>query len=315
MAAVCVTGASGFIASHVVQQLLGKGHRVHGTVRDPADEAKTAHLKALPGAAERLTLFQANLTVPGSFDAAIATCQGVIHIATPLDATHAVADGEQTVYGPAIAGLQTVVDASLKAGTVKTFVLTSSMSAMAPRPEPAVKNETHWSDSDSQKAKGNWYGAAKTCQEQLATKLLAETGIRYVAICPTMVLGPQLQPGIAATMDRLRTLAKGRMTKAPNDSMSYIDVRDCAAMHVAAYEKHEVSGRYMSLVESLHWNSIAKIMKELVPEMTEIQPCDDEPCAPTQFDRSRQDSLGVEVRPVRTLLAEAIADLRAKGAL
>jgi len=36
--------------------------------------------------------------------------------------------------------------------------------------------------------------------------------------------------------------------------MSYIDVRDCAAIHVAGYEKGK--GRYMCLVESWHWNNI-----------------------------------------------------------
>lgn len=312
---VAVTGASGFIASHVVQQLLEQGHAVHGTVRDVADDAKTAHLRALAGAAERLSLFSADLTVAGSFDAAIDGCEAVIHIATPIDATHASADGEATIYAPAMAGLQTVLDASLKAGTVKTFVLTSSMSAMAPQPPPDVKSEAHWSDAEAQKARGNWYGAAKTSQELLAARMLDGTDVRYIAICPTMVLGPQLQPTVAATMDRLRTLAKGRIVKAANDSMSYIDVRDCAAMHVAACIRPEASGRYMCLVESLHWNDIAKIMKELVPEMTEIEPCDGEPCVPTQFDRSRMDSLGVSVRPVRAIFVDAIADLRERGVL
>jgi len=36
---VCVTGASGYIASHIVHQLLQKGYRVHGTVRS-TDEKK-----------------------------------------------------------------------------------------------------------------------------------------------------------------------------------------------------------------------------------------------------------------------------------
>lgn len=312
---VAVTGASGFIASHVVQQLLEKGHTVHGTVRDKTDENKTAHLKALPGAADRLLLFSADLTVPGSFDEAIATCDAVIHVATPIDTTHADPDGEATIFVPAVRGLETVLDSTLKAGSVKSFVLTSSMSAMAPQPPPAVKTEEHWSDAEAQKAKSNWYGAAKTSQERMAATRLAGADIRYVAICPTMVLGPQLQPGVGATMDRLLTLAKGRIKKAPNDSMSYIDVRDCAALHVAAFEKPEANGRYMCLVESVHWNVIAKIMKELVPEMEEIEPYDGDCCAPTEFDRSRQDSLGVVVRPVPTIFADAIADLRLRGAL
>jgi NADPH:quinone reductase-like Zn-dependent oxidoreductase len=55
---ICVTGASGFIASHCVQQLLATGYTVHGTVRSLTNPNKVAHLKALPGAADRLKLFE-----------------------------------------------------------------------------------------------------------------------------------------------------------------------------------------------------------------------------------------------------------------
>ena len=55
---ICVTGASGFIASHCVQQLLATGYTVHGTVRSLRNPAKVTHLTALPGAAERLKLFE-----------------------------------------------------------------------------------------------------------------------------------------------------------------------------------------------------------------------------------------------------------------
>ncbi|KAL6646540.1 hypothetical protein ACP70R_018148 [Stipagrostis hirtigluma subsp. patula] len=46
---VCVTGAGGFIASWLVKLLLEKGYTVRGTVRNPDDDAKNAHLRALDG--------------------------------------------------------------------------------------------------------------------------------------------------------------------------------------------------------------------------------------------------------------------------
>ena len=51
---ICVTGATGFIAAHIVQQLLEKGYKVHGTVRDVN---KAVHLKNLPHS-ENLQLFE-----------------------------------------------------------------------------------------------------------------------------------------------------------------------------------------------------------------------------------------------------------------
>ena len=118
----------------------------------------------------------------------------------------------QQIYAPAMAGLQSLIDAIERKKSVKTVVLTSSMSAMAPRPEPALKSESHWSDAEEQKARGNWYGAAKTSQELLAAERLPALGVRYVAICPTMVLGPMLHKGesAASTMGRLAAWMKGQ---------------------------------------------------------------------------------------------------------
>ena len=68
---ICVTGANGFIASHLVGQLLAAGYRVRGTVRKVDDPEKVDHLKALAescDAADRLSFAAADLMEAGSFD-------------------------------------------------------------------------------------------------------------------------------------------------------------------------------------------------------------------------------------------------------
>jgi len=80
---VCVTGATGYLAGHVVQQLLEKGYTVHATCRNPHYEKSVAHLKALPQAGKLLRIFKADLCVPGSFDDAVAGCTYVLHTASP----------------------------------------------------------------------------------------------------------------------------------------------------------------------------------------------------------------------------------------
>ncbi|RZS19603.1 hypothetical protein BHM03_00052028, partial [Ensete ventricosum] len=80
---VCVTGAGGYLASWLVKLLLSRGYFVHGTVRDPGD-SKNAHLKNLDGAAENLQLFKAELLDYNSLVSAIAGCEGVFHVATPV---------------------------------------------------------------------------------------------------------------------------------------------------------------------------------------------------------------------------------------
>ncbi|GKF70054.1 tetraketide alpha-pyrone reductase 1-like protein, partial [Tanacetum coccineum] len=81
---VCVTGASGFIASWLVKLLLARGYSVHATVRSLGDPKKTEHLLALDGAKERLSLYEANLIEDGSFDSAVEGCVCVFHTASPV---------------------------------------------------------------------------------------------------------------------------------------------------------------------------------------------------------------------------------------
>jgi cinnamoyl-CoA reductase len=51
---------------------------------DETEDAKNAHLRALPGAAERLTLCRADLLDGGALRAAVAGCHGVFHTASPM---------------------------------------------------------------------------------------------------------------------------------------------------------------------------------------------------------------------------------------
>lgn len=81
---VCVTGASGFLASWLIKRLLLSGYDVTATVRDVGDNKKLEHLRKLEGANERLHLVKADLMVEGSFDNAIKGCSGVFHTASPV---------------------------------------------------------------------------------------------------------------------------------------------------------------------------------------------------------------------------------------
>uniref|UniRef100_A0A7N0V636 Flavanone 4-reductase n=1 Tax=Kalanchoe fedtschenkoi TaxID=63787 RepID=A0A7N0V636_KALFE len=82
---VCVTGASGFIGSWLVMRLLERGYIVRATVRDPENTKKVKHLLDLPKASTNLTLWKADLSIQGSYDDAINGCNGVFHVATPMD--------------------------------------------------------------------------------------------------------------------------------------------------------------------------------------------------------------------------------------
>ena len=58
-----MTGASGYVGSHLVVKLLARGHTVRACVRDTNNERKVAFLKAMPEYGGRLELFSADMTV------------------------------------------------------------------------------------------------------------------------------------------------------------------------------------------------------------------------------------------------------------
>merc|ERR1711957_986961 len=83
----------------------------------------------------------------------------------------------------------------------------------------------------------------------------------------------------------------GKGTNAPNDSMSFVDVRDCATQHLVAMEDETATGRYMSLEPSMLWNELVTLMKDIYPKMPPSLPSEGTPCNATQFDLTRRNSL------------------------
>jgi FlaA1/EpsC-like NDP-sugar epimerase len=102
---VAVTGAGGYIGSHVVDALLRDPDgrfEVVGTVRSLKDDIKIEHLYALPNAKQKLTLVEADLLNPESLEAAFEGCDFVLHVASPFIMTmmKAVKNAEEVPIGP-----------------------------------------------------------------------------------------------------------------------------------------------------------------------------------------------------------------------
>ena len=85
-----VTGASGYIAMHVIDQLLQEGHSVRGTIRSLNDKEKVDGLKKL-GPVE---LVEANLDDAESWKRAVKGVDIVIHIASPTNDTLTMDENE-----------------------------------------------------------------------------------------------------------------------------------------------------------------------------------------------------------------------------
>jgi len=314
---VAVTGASGYIGSAIVKLLLERGYKVRATVRDTSNPAKVDHLKSLPKAAENLALFKAELMDEGCFDDIFAGCHGVFHTSTPV--VFEAKDPENDVIKPAVFGTTNVLKSCEKVG-VKVVVVTSSMYAAFPNPMPALLSEKHWSDAEEQRKVGNAYGCSKTLAERAAVEFLAkmpvDTAFRLVRICPTLVVGPMLQPSVNLSMKFFALLAKGIKPMMLHDSLSVVDVRDCAEHHVNAYEgNHE--GRYFSVLEDWPLSVIWPALKHFNPDMKCPKPQSEDikPVQTKQYDHTRMITLGVRERSMMQTLGEAVAACRERGLL
>lgn len=146
---ICVTGGTGYIAGHVIHRLLAAGHTVHATVRgEPDNAASVGHLWQLPGAsgssaasegssssgsrgrAGLLKLFKADLLQPGSFDAAVAGCEYVIHCASPYILDVRPEEAQHKLIEPAVRGTENVLGSVSRTASVRRVVITSSTAAV-----------------------------------------------------------------------------------------------------------------------------------------------------------------------------------------
>jgi nucleoside-diphosphate-sugar epimerase len=268
-----VTGANGYIASHLIGLLLDRGYRVRGTVRDPSNEAKTTHLKAIAAgrdAADRLELVAGDLLKPGSFDDAIAGCDGVFHTAAAV--LFAADDPQKSIVDPSVDGTRNVFASIAAAGTVKRVVHTSSVAAIYSfdKPNDYLYTEADWNDSSTVDVDA--YGLAKVAAEREALKLAAQVpeGARYelVHLNPGMVWGPPLIKAHAKASPLLiRDLVSGLRPGVPRMHLGIVDVRDVAAVHLQAMEKPGVSGRYILVADHAWLPEVAAKLQQLFPDL------------------------------------------------
>ena len=262
---VLVTGASGYIASHIILQLQQAGYKVRGTVRSLTDRAKEGALQSLcPDAKSPLELVEAELTDDACWLAAIKDCTYVIHVASPFPMTPPKND--EDVIKPAVEGTLNVLRACRVTQSVRRVVITSSMAAIAfghSSREDAPLTESDWTDTT--KAHVDAYVRSKTLAERAAWDfvdgLTEEERFELSVINPALVLGPVLLKTDATSVDLIRRLLERRLPVLPRINVGLVDVRDVAHAHIKAMTLPEAAGQRHILCKQVMWCvDLARIM-------------------------------------------------------
>lgn len=183
-------------AAHLASQRHLPPPQVHATCRDPNSASATGHLTSLPGAKERLKLFQADLLRERSFDAALAGCTAVLHTASPYALDCPPGKEEEMLIAPAIKGTENVLDAVNRTPSVTRVLVTSSVVGVwgdpTERGRGHVFTEDDWNKIAHPKNYPYFYSKLKA--EERAFEMAEAAGGRWslVTLNPGVVWGPPL---------------------------------------------------------------------------------------------------------------------------
>lgn len=223
-----VTGAPGFIGSHVVRGLLDQGRKVRAMARPGED---LGNLKDLD-----LDLCHGDLLDEGSLRSAL---EGVTHI-FHLAAIYALwLPRPEVMYEVNVEGTRRFLELAMETGQVKRVVYTSSIAAVGVKPGQELADEStpfnQWEADD--------YIRSKYIAE-LEVRELIRKGLPAVIVNPALPVGPG-DRGPTPTGAVIRDTILGRYPGYFNGGINFIDVEDVARGHLLAEEKGRVGESYL----------------------------------------------------------------------
>ncbi|KAL6947539.1 hypothetical protein ACO0RG_000114 [Hanseniaspora osmophila] len=270
---VFISGATGFIAQHIIKQLLdSKTYKVVGSVRSAA---KAEKLESDFGNHPDLSLVTVeDLSKLDAFDSVFkehgASFDYIFHTASPVVFT--ITDFQNEMITPAVNGTKNIFEATVKyAPNVKKFVQTSSK----------VITEKSWNPMTLEEGlqnPSNAYLYSKTTGEKALWELHSSLHAKFpiVVINPTYVFGPQVfdssvHKNLNASNEVINGIVHSKLKDSnlvSNTNASSIDVRDVARAHVDAITNDKLNGQRLLLDnERFSSQSVADIINNNFPEL------------------------------------------------
>lgn len=229
-----ITGATGFLGSHVARILAEQGAQLRLLVRPTSDLRNIADLNA-----ERV---EGDLREPASLEKALAGCEALFHVAA--DYRLWVRDPEQ-MYRSNVEGTRALLEAARKKG-VRRIVYTSSVATMG------FSSNGTLADENSPVSLADMIGhykRSKFMAEQVAFEA-ARSGVDVVVVNPTTPIGERdLKP--TPTGRIVVDFLKRKFPAYVDTGLNLVDATECARGHVQALEKGRAGERYILGGENL----------------------------------------------------------------
>jgi dihydroflavonol-4-reductase len=229
-----VTGATGFLGSHVARALAEQGASLRLLVRANSNTRNLADLKA--------DLVTGDLRDPSSFEKAIAGCDAVFHVAADyrLWVRH-----PDEMYRANVAGTRAILEAA-RNGNVRRVVYTSSVATMGFTATGAPADENSPVSLDNMIGP---YKRSKFMAERVAIEAAGE-GIDVVIVNPTTPIGERdIKP--TPTGRIVVDFLKKKFPAYVDTGLNLVDATECARGHIAALEKGRRGERYILGGENL----------------------------------------------------------------
>ena len=239
---ILVTGGSGYVGSSTIVKLLQDGHFVKTTVRSAlrATQLSDTLVNAGISSLNNLEFIEADLNDDKNWDTAVAGCDYVLHVASPLP--HAEPKNDDDVIIPARDGALRVLKAARDAN-VKRVVLTSSFAAVGYTiNEPGhVFDEADWTDSSMPNPA---YIRSKVIAEEAAWDFIENEGgkLELSVIIPTGIFGPVFNNDYSLSIQLIKDILNGGSMENFDFSFGVIDVRDVVLLHLNAMTNPDANG-------------------------------------------------------------------------
>ena len=225
-----VTGGSGFIGIHVINQLVKHGFKVRTTVRNVNDPVKVEPIKMLEKYSKYpIDIVQADLLDANCWKEALKDITNVIHVASPL-LVNEPKDENLEYIQPALQGTLNVMEAAIATPTVVRVVLTSSGLTIFGNDfdNKKIYSEKDWAEYENLQ---NGYTRSKFLAEKAAWKFVEdkkknnEPCFELAVIHPVLVMGPLLHSTLGTSATKFLSIFEGKVEKVPDLYFPICDVR------------------------------------------------------------------------------------------